>query len=284
MSRRSRPPHLLQNLLPVVSRTASAKGAIFDVGRMAGPAYIILGSAAGSGGTTTLAVSLENSAPAAATASFTTIGTGDTELKTSASGNTEIAAKWTQSGARTLRSVVIPIKTNGSPSGAATLACKIYADSSGVPTGAALATSDNVLVSSVDDAYESITFTFSTPLDLSDATVYHLALTASYTASEDDNVMWRTGTVGSGGNASTKDATTWSAVATNNREFIANGNSWAAVSGSTFTTASGAASKQMLTVQADALNEIRVSATQGAGSTFVYGVTGLFVDDVGASS
>jgi hypothetical protein len=215
-------------------------------------------------------------------ASFTTTGTGDTEIKTSASGNTEIAAKFTAAAGYSLKRVVIPLKTNGAPSGAATLTCKIYNDSSGPST--AIGTSDTVLVSALDDEYMSITFQFATPVDLTAEAVYYVAIAASYTASADDNVMWRTGTVGSGGNAFTKDASAWSAVETNNYEFIANGYNFSAVTGATFTTATGAATTQRLKIDSDPLNIVRASATQGAGSTFVYGVCALTQQEDGATA
>lgn len=70
--------------------------------------------------------------------------------------------------------IQIYLKKIGSPSGQ--LTAKINTDNSGKPSGATLATSDNVAVSAITGTLTLVEFTFATPVRLEAFTQYHVLL------------------------------------------------------------------------------------------------------------
>lgn len=86
---------------------------------------------------------------------------------------------------RTIAAARFYIKKAGSPTG--NVVAKVYATSGGVPDGAALATSDNVDVSTLSTSYGYVNFTFSggNQISLTRGTTY--AVVVSYTGGDDFN-------------------------------------------------------------------------------------------------
>jgi hypothetical protein len=157
----------------------------------------------------TLTVVLQHSLPVANFVSQNPSGTlAGLAINGSASTNHAQAVGLLTTAAVTVKSVTVPLQQNSSVSQTATITCTLYADSSG-PTGSALATSQTVLVSAIPTAYGNVTFTFTTPYDLSASTQYWFVFTASYSASTTAMVNIWSATVASGGNVSTETTSTW---------------------------------------------------------------------------
>ena len=92
----------------------------------------------------------------------------------------------------------------------------LHADSGGLPTGAALATSDKFDASLISTTANFIRFLFRTQASLTAATQYHLVLNGDYTASDTVNISWRadvTAGAYANGSASWANNGTWTAVA-----------------------------------------------------------------------
>jgi hypothetical protein len=110
----------------------------------------------------------------------------------------------------------------GSPSGNVT--AKLYAHSgtfgtSSIPTGAALATSDNVSLASITASYATVEFSFSTPYEMVASTEYAIAV--EYTGGDGSNYLQVRGLASSGTHAGNRSQTTgsWSATATDDLNF-----------------------------------------------------------------
>lgn len=74
--------------------------------------------------------------------------------------------------------------------------CEIYATSAGAPTGATLATSDKLDVSSVSTSAQVIRFVFRNPASLTAGTTYALSIEGSWTASDTNFINVRSNSAG----------------------------------------------------------------------------------------
>lgn len=247
MSRQNLTPFAI---LPADVRAATATGLPVNVLACDGDALLVLDAEAqGSGITAT--VKLQSSPPLALGASYrpATAGTNSIPLRNGAADNVKVAAKFTQSGAGSLKEVVLPLKAIGTIS-SGDIWVTIEGDSSG-PDGTAAGTSAKIAASTIDDAYAGVTFTFATPVELADTIVYWIVLQGDYTASASNQIQWRTATVASGGNSAVYDSA-WEAVATNSHEFLANQYVFSDVSGAAFTAVGNTASTQSKVVNLSA--------------------------------
>lgn len=100
----------------------------------------------------------------------------------------------------------------GAPSG--NLTVSIYANSGGVPSGSALATSEIMLAAELDRVPRRWDFLFSTPPLLSASTTYWLVLETTASADEDNYAFWVTGSGPAFGDAmATYDGASWTELA-----------------------------------------------------------------------
>lgn len=208
----------LQNFDSIVvaatgNRSASGYGADADVTAYNGWGKCIVDtSAQGSGKTITY--TLQTSPAATAGASMVTTGDADLPLNKSTSGKTTLAAKFTQSGARSIKSIMLRLKKTGTIASDKVLTVTIQGDSSG-PDGSAIGTAGTVLANTIgSSAYEWVTFTFTTPVNVADSTVYWVTLASNYTASDSNYINWHVTTVTSGGTAAVEASASWTAVTT----------------------------------------------------------------------
>jgi hypothetical protein len=164
-------------------------------------------------GTPTLDVQVQQSVELARGTTVMAVGTTWTQVNKGTDDNVALAAKWTQSGARSLKTATLFLKKVGTLAAGKKLTLDIFSDDAGSPD-ASLATSATVDIDSlVTTTGGYVTFTFPTLVELANATVYHAVLTADYTNSSSNYVAWRSKTVGSGGNLEVKDSD-WAAVTT----------------------------------------------------------------------
>ena len=111
----------------------------------------------------------------------------------------------------------------GAPSTAGNVVAKLYAHSgtfgtSSVPTGGALATSDNVSISSISGAYQTVEFRFSTPYEMAASTNYTISVEYTGDAS---NYLHVRGLATTGTHAGNRSQNTgaWAATATDDLTF-----------------------------------------------------------------
>ena len=116
------------------------------------------------------------------------------------------------------------LKTVGSPSVAGNVVAKLYAHSgslgtTSVPTGAALATSDNVSVSSLTSSYATVEFAFSTPYEMTASTNY--VVSVEYSGGDGSNYLHVRGLASSGTHAGNRSQNTgtWAATAADDLNF-----------------------------------------------------------------
>ncbi len=219
--------------------TATGGGPELDLTNYAKNLKFAYAGANTAGSTPTLASKIQASPALARGLEQSTAGATDNKLRSGASTNTKLSLKFTQSGARQVKRVAIMLKNPGTITAGKILTLTINTDSAGSPSNTAVTngTSANVLCSAVGAAYAWVVFTFANPVDLADATVYHLVLSGDYTADTTNCVYWRSLTVGSGGTVETStDGTTWAAVtATQSFEAYVDQFNFADVTGGAFT-------------------------------------------------
>ena len=195
----------------------------------------------------TLAVKLQSAGMPTTGQAYTTAGTTENELREGATTKVQLAAKFTQSGAKSVKYVDLFLKKAGTITAGQTLTATLNTNSSGVPSATILGTSAAVAIdTAVTTDYSWVRFTFATAVDLADATIYHVVLTGTYTASASNNVVWRSGTLASGGNQSTHNNTSWTAVTTESHEFILKEQAYTDVTNGAFTTVTTSAGFQTL--------------------------------------
>ncbi len=199
------------------------------------------------GSTPTLAAKLQASAGLARGLEQSTAGSTDNKLKTGASTAVNLGLKFTQSGARSVKRVALQLKKIGTLASGKKLTLTIQTDSTGAPSGTAVTngTSNTVDIdTAVGTSYGWVVFTFAKPVDLADATVYHLCLSADYTASSSNCVEWRSLTVASGGTFETWNGTdTWTPTTTESLEAYVDQYNFADVTSGAFTGLTTAATK-----------------------------------------
>ena len=237
-----------RTLLTPVSVTATGGGADLDIASLRGKAHITLTSLNTAGTSPTLATKLQESEPLIMGQVYTTTGTNDIVLRNGTNDNIKLSASFTQSGAHQVKRVGLRLKNNGTITAGKLMTLTIETDTAGDPTGTALGTADTVLCSAVGTTYDWVVFTFAKPVDLADATVYHLVLAGDYTVSSSNNITWRTATVASGGNANVYDSA-YAAVTTNSREFYIHEYNFSDVTGGGFTTLSTAGNTTVQTLE-----------------------------------
>ncbi len=133
----------------------------------------------------------------------------------------------TGSVVQSLKTVTASFYGTGAIPANSTVTCYLYATAANVPSGAAVATSvalnitTTLPASAVSAATAApFTFTFLTPYDMSAATVYGVGFGVSYVTSGANYLSVQSWTVGSAGNSVIYNNTTWSAVATSNVGFL----------------------------------------------------------------
>ncbi len=253
----------------IADLTEGGQGEV-DISLLRGRGAFVMSAMTSAGTTPTLALKLQQSAAAVQGAEYATVGTNDIVLRNNTNDNIKLSAKWTQSGARQIKTASLVLKNNGTITAGKILTLTLETDTAGDPSGTALGTAGTVLCSAVGTSYSYITFTFAKPVDVADATVYHLVLAGDYTVSSSNNITWRTATVASGGNANVYDSA-YAAVTTNSREFYLRQYNFADVTGGGFTTVTTTSSTQTRQLDVDGLGEVlRAHATVTGSSTPTY--------------
>lgn len=265
-------------LLTPVSITATGGGADLDVAALTGKARISLLSLNTAGTAPTLTAKLQESDPLAVGQTYTTVGTNDIVLRNASNDNIKLSAAFTQSGARQIKRVGLRLKNNGTITAGKLLTLTIETNSAGDPSGTVLGTAGTVLCSAVGTTYDWVVFTFASPVDVADATIYHLVLAGDYSVSASNDITWRTATVASGGNANVFDSA-YAAVATNSREFYIHQYNFSDVSGGGYTqlATAGNATVQTLEFNIDNLKAIIRSYFTIGGTSSPAFTTGLLV-------
>lgn len=263
--------------------TATGGQGEVDVSGLQGRGIFSLLGKSSNGTSPTAAVKLQHSDPATTGALYATVGTTVNKLRAGASTTVKLGAKFTQSGAASVKTVALDLKYVGTITAGKVVTLDIHTDNAGVPSATSLGTSASIDINTTvpTAAYGYVTFTFATPVDLSDATVYHMVLSGDYTASTSNYVSWLSNTVASAGNQSTNDATTWSAVATESFAFYAMQYSFADITGGDFTGMTTTSSVQSRQLNTDYLKAfVRTYVTIGGTSTptFYLGCV-LFTND-----
>lgn len=179
-----------------------------------------LSSAASSAGTgVSLAVKLQSSGNVAR-GYDNSAGAADAgvELRKGSNDNYRLSIKFTQSGARQINKVFLKLKNTGTITAGKIVTVTIETDSTGNPSGTAVhadATA-NVLCNAIGSSYQWVEFAFVRPVDLADATVYHIVLTGDYTAHATNCIVLATSTVASGGNFNIYDSS-WGTMSTTDK-------------------------------------------------------------------
>lgn len=253
-------------IFPNAVRGATVYSGDFDVIDYAGQGLAILDAAAqGSGITST--IKFQTSPAAVHGSSYLTAGDADKKLNVATSGKTKLATKFTQSGARQIKSIAIQLKRTGAIASDKILTLTIESDSTGAPDGTPLGTAETVLAQSgVTTEYTWITFTFAVPVDLADATDYHIVLTSDYTASDSNYISWNALTVASEGNCSDYAPSSWAAVDTLNLMYYAMEYNFADITGAAFTAVGNAASAQTKVIPINQGRFIRAKNTVAGGT------------------
>lgn len=231
--------------------TATGGLADIDIGNFTRTMALGFAAKSSAGTNPTLDLKWQNSAPAVAGYSFSTAGASDNKLKAGASTTVKLGAFWTQSGAKSLKSGLLMLTKIGTITAGKKVTVEVYADTTGAPSGSALASTTIDIDTAITTDYLWVPFTFTTPLDVADATVYHLVLSADYTASASNCVEWRNATVASGGNFETYDATNWTATGTKSFEVILQQYTFTDIAGGTTTQVTTTASRQEVAFAAD---------------------------------
>lgn len=209
----------------------------------------------------TLVVKVQSSDPVATGYSYLSAGETETKLKTGAATLIRHALTFTQSGARSVKSVSFVMKKIGTIATGKKVTVELQSDNSGSPSGTALGSTTIDIDTEISTAFAYVKATFATPVDLADATVYHFVVTADYDASSSNCVVLRSKTVASGGTQQTYDSS-WTAVATESYEAFVEQYQFTDLA--TFTQVTTAASAQERNVSMEATDAIlRAYATIG---------------------
>jgi hypothetical protein len=245
----------VDNLFPTAAYTATQNSVDMDLAGVQGFAAFILDCAADSGsGTTPSATFKIQSGTPAAGGTYATAGTNDIPLRNNTNDNIKLAAKWTQSGARSIKYVDLLLKRVGTLAGTDTLTLTIEGNSTADPDGSAIGTAVVLVPSTIGTNYEYVRFTFLNPVTVADATVYWLVLAGGYDVSTSNRICWQTTTVASGGNANVYDSG-WAAVATNSRLFNIYQIAFTDFTNGGFTAVTTAANQEILNLNTDKMGQ-----------------------------
>jgi hypothetical protein len=249
-----------RTLVTPVSILATAGSSDLDVSGLHGPVRVILTSLNTAGTSPTLASKLQTSVAPVRGYTYTTEGTlVDNELREGASTNIELAAKFTQAATGQVKHVWLKLKKGGTITAGKLLTLKIETDTTGDPSGTAVANGTSATVdidTEVSTTAAWVRFTFAKPVDLVAESVYHLVLSGDYSASGSNNVMWQSNTVASGGTFNTStDGTTFAGVtATQSLLAQVEQYAFADLTGGGFTTLSTAGNTTVQTLEFQAQN------------------------------
>ena len=267
------------SLLPHQAISASGTGPDIDASNAILSGQAALTTLNTTGTAPTLDVKAQHSAPRTLDYSYQTAGSTDNKVKAGASTTVQVANVFTKSGAGSIKEAVLQLKKIGTIAASQTLTLSVYSDSTGSP-GSLLGASDTVAIdTAVGVGYAPVAFNFSTPVDLADATVYHLVLSGSYTASSSNCVCWRSKTVASGGTLITWNGSdTWTATTTEILECYTKVLSFSDISGFAFTEATtGAALSTVSFVAPSVLKHLRLKWTIGGTVGPAYYASAIFI-------
>jgi hypothetical protein len=180
---------------------------------------------------------IQASPPATETVDLQQMTPGVTEnvLRDATNSNIEFAAKFTTgAGGNTIYQVKLMLKKIGTIVSGKVLTLEIQGNSTADPDGTAVQTAESVQTDDIGSDFALVTFTFKDPVDLTAATIYHAVLGGDYALSLVNAIVWRSFTVGSGGNLSFFDSA-WAQTATEDLEVQGMELVFADVSGATFT-------------------------------------------------
>lgn len=258
-------------ILPLGSLVDASEGGQqdVDISALSRQGKFIFQSKSAAGTNPTNDVKLQHSDGLTRGATYNTVGASDHELREGGTTKVRLAAKFTQSGARQVKRVALMLKKQGTITAGGKLTLKVETNNAGVPSGTVLGTSATVDIDTeVGTTYAWVVFTFAKPVDLADGATAHFALEGDYTASGTNNVCWRANTVASGGNQSTHNNTSWTAVTTESHEFYTDQHNFADVTGGAFTQVGGTTSAQVKELNVDSLRAfVRAHVTIGGTST-----------------
>ncbi len=112
-----------------------------------------------------------------------------------------------------LHKISLALKKNGSPDSGATFTAEIRSTSSDLPTTTILSSSETLSVGSIGSSTGWYDFTFATKPSLTSGTKYAIVVTASYAASESNNIGWHndnnTNTYANGSGYYSADGSSW---------------------------------------------------------------------------
>ena len=244
--------------------SATANLGDFDMGEISGFADFELTAKNDAGTDPTLDVKLQHSDPLARGYSQLSAGETETKLKTGAATNVKVAATFTQVAAASIKKVSLKLKKIGTLAAGKKVTVEIFSDNAGAPN-ASLGSTTLDIDTEIGTAFATITATFATPVDVSASTVYHVVLSADYTASSTNCVVVRSFTVASGGTLRTFNGTdTWTATATEAVEASIEQYVFSDVVSGAFAQATANGSRQTKTFWAEDLKRfIRPSVTIG---------------------
>lgn len=266
-------------VVPVSAVTATGGSQELDVTGYAGFSEVTFQSLNTAGTNPTLACKVQGSSAAVLGTASITAGATDNKLRAGATTTVKLSAKWTQSGAASIKTATLTLLKLGTITTGGTVTLDVYTDNAGVPSSTSIGTSVAVQTDAIAAAYAPVTFTFTAPVDVADATVYHFVLSGSYSVSASNCIEWRSLTVGSGGTQSTFDNTNWSAVTTQTPEVYAMQYAFSDISGATYTGATTGASAlgRVKVYAASVPSFIRFYYTIGGTSNPAYYVSGVYV-------
>jgi len=250
-------------LLPLAKISASANLGDFDTSVLSGFADFELTAKSDAGTNPTLGLKLQHSDPLARGYSYLTEGETETKLKASASTNVKIAATFTQTGAASIKKVALKLKKTGTLAAGKKVTVEILDDSNGAP-GTSLGSTTIDIDSEITTSFSTVTATFATPIDVANATAYHVVLSADYTASSTNCVVVRSRDVANDGTLQTFDGTNiWTPDTTESVEISVEQFVFSDITGAAFTQVTGY-SRQTKTFCAEAIKRyIRPVATIG---------------------
>lgn len=267
-------------LLTPVSVLATGGGPALDISQFQGNIRVHLTALNTAGTNPTLACKVQHADATARGLEQATAGTTDNKLNSAATTNVNLGLAFTQSGAAQISTVALRLKNPGTITAGKKLTLAIKSDTAGSPGATTLGTAATVLCSTIAATYDWVVFTFANPVDLADATVYHLVLSSDYTAHTTNCIYWRSLTAVSGGTVETFDNTNWAAVtATEKFEVYVNQLGFTDVTGGGFVAlaTAGTASVQTIELNSDNLKQfIRLYNTIGGTSSPAW-TTGAFV-------
>jgi len=259
------------NISPSQSISATGGGQDVDISAYAGKVQFLFASRNTAGSTPTHARKIQTSDILSRGLEQSTAGATDNKLNSGATTNVRLGLKFTQSGTRSVKRVALRLKNPGTITAGKKLTLAIQTNNAGAPSGTAVqnGTAGTVLCSAVPAAYGWVVFTFANPVDLTDATIYHLVLSCDYTADSTNCIYWRSLTVASGGTVETYNNTTWAAVtATESFEVYVDQYNFADVPGLSQTGASDTVTvNEAALIDADTIQGVVVRVYDTIGGT-----------------